>query len=127
MGSSTSPITKTSHSLLDSSSTSAEPLTPLLKAIEKITGAQRTEVIGAMEQLEEVMVASLPPSPEISEDETSPRVTSQTTSSPKVKSEENPLSSSRRLFSKESPPPSFSAEQSPSKLNLDSSLDLSQL
>jgi len=124
--SSTSPITKTSHSLLDSSSTSAEPLTPLLKAMEKITGAQRTEVIGAMEQLEEVMVASLPPSPEISEDETSPRA-SQTTSSPKVRSEENPLSSSRRLFSKESPPPSFSAEQSPSKLNLDSSLDLSQL
>ena len=43
--SSTSPITKTSHSLLDSSSTSAEPLTPLLKAMEKITGAQRTEVM----------------------------------------------------------------------------------
>merc|ERR1712223_2127405 len=124
--SSTSPITKTSNSLLDSSSTSTEPLTPLLKAMEKITGAQRTEVIGAMEQLEEVMVASLPPSPEISEDETSPRA-SQTTSSPKVRSEENPLSSPRRLFSKESPPSSFSAEQSPSKLNLDSSLDLSQL
>merc|ERR1712107_566352 len=124
--SSTSPMTKTSRSLLDSSSISAEPLTPLLKAMEKITGAQRTEVISAMEQLEEVMVASLPPSPEISEDETSPRA-SQTTSSPKVMSEENLLPSSRRLFSEESPPPSFSAEQSPSKLNLDSSLDLSQL
>jgi len=84
--SSTSPIAKTSPSLA-TSSTSVEPLAPLLKAMERITGAQRSEVVSAMEQLEEAMAASLPPSPEISEDETSPRgARGQKTSSPKERS-----------------------------------------
>ena len=46
--SSTSPMAKTSHSPLASSSTSAEPLAPLLKAMERITGAQRSEVQSAL-------------------------------------------------------------------------------
>jgi len=148
--SSTSPMAKTSHSPLASSSTSAEPLAPLLKAMERITGAQRSEVVSAMEQLEEVMAASLPPSPEISEDEASPRgARGQTTSSPKERGgsggEPPPpclsppllLPSSRRLFPptpskpattpSKSPPNSSLSQQSPSKLNLDSTLDLSQL
>jgi len=147
--SSTSPMAKTSP--LATSSTSSEPLTPLLKAMERITGAERSEVVSAMEQLEEVMAASLPPSPEISEDETSPRgVRGQTTSSPKESrggSDElssphlHPppllLPSSRRLFPptpskpattpSKSPPNTSLSQQSPSKLNLDSTLDLSQL
>merc|ERR1712083_609207 len=139
--SSSSPMAKTSHS-----PTPADPLTPLLKAMERITGAQKSEVVGAMEQLEEVMAASLPPSPEISEDETSPRgARGQTTSSPKDRGgDEAPssisppllLPSSRRLFPptpSKAPPSTTSSksssfsQQSPSKLNLDSTLDLSQL
>merc|ERR1711936_1399409 len=135
-----------SPSHLATSSTSAEPLAPLLKAMERITGAQRSEVVSAMEQLEEVMAASLPPSPEISEDETSPRgARGQTTSSPKDRGgDEAPssisppllLPSSRRLFPptpSKAPPSTTSSksssfsQQSPSKLNLDSTLDLSQL
>merc|ERR1719507_1315832 len=60
--------------------------------MERITGAQRSEVVSAMEQLEEVMAASLPPSPEISEDEASPRgARGQTTSSPKERGGSEPL------------------------------------
>merc|ERR1712038_1977220 len=144
--SSSSPMAKTSHSPLATSSNPADPLTPLLKAMERITGAQKSEVVGAMEQLEEVMAASLPPSPEISEDETSPRgARGQTTSSPKDRGgDEAPssisppllLPSSRRLFPptpSKAPPSTTSSksssfsQQSPSKLNLDSTLDLSQL
>merc|ERR1719507_2110107 len=112
--------------------------------MERITGAQRSEVVSAMEQLEEVMAASLPPSPEISEDEASPRgARGQTTSSPKERGGSEPLlpppllPSSRRLFPptpskpattpSKSPPNSSLSQQSPSKLNLDSTLDLSQL
>merc|ERR1711997_246917 len=49
-----SPLVKSSHSPLATSSNPADPLTPLLKAMERITGAQKSEVVGAMEQLEEV-------------------------------------------------------------------------
>merc|ERR1719264_1307937 len=71
-----------------------------------------------MEQLEEVMAASLPPSPEISEDEASPRgARGQTTSSPKERGGSEPLlppPPSPRLSS--SPPHAASSPRPPRNL-----------
>ena len=80
-----------SHSPLGPSS---DPLLPLLVALERITSVERREVLATMERLEALMQASLPPSPEGSEDEATTPPSSLLPSS-----SSSPLSSSsRRLF-----------------------------
>lgn len=59
------------HSSPTSAKTS-DPLDKVIEAVQKITLVEKQSVMSCMEKLEEIMRASLPPSPSVSDDETSP-------------------------------------------------------
>jgi len=52
--------------------TSTDPLDNIIEAVQKITLVEKKSVMSCMEKLEEIMRASLPPSPGVSDDEKSP-------------------------------------------------------
>lgn len=98
-----SSSSSSSHSSPPTHPHTSDPLHPLLQAMEKITTAERRDMLGCMQQLESIMQSSLPPSPDISEDESSP--------SHQPSSSSSPISSSRRLF-----PSSTHIDSTPTKL-----------
>merc|ERR1712117_513828 len=54
------------------SAKSSDPLDKVIEALQKITLVEKQSVMSCMEKLEEIMQASLPPSPSVSDDEKSP-------------------------------------------------------
>jgi len=50
----------------------SDPLESIIEAVQKITLVEKQSVLSCMEKLEEIMRASLPPSPGVSDDEKSP-------------------------------------------------------
>merc|ERR1712038_1000704 len=54
------------------SAKSSDPLDNIIEAVQKITLVEKKSVMSCMEKLEEIMRASLPPSPSLSDDEKSP-------------------------------------------------------
>jgi len=55
-----------------SSAKSDDPLEKVIEAVQKMTLVEKQSVMSCMEKLEELMRASLPPSPGVSDDENSP-------------------------------------------------------
>jgi len=69
-----SPSSTSSGSTTSSptSGKSSDPLESIIEAVQKITLVEKQSVLSCMEKLEEIMRASLPPSPSVSDDEKSP-------------------------------------------------------
>merc|ERR1712038_74522 len=66
-----SPSSSSCHSS-PLASKSSDPLDNIIEAVQKITLVEKKSVMSCMEKLEEIMRASLPPSPSLSDDEKSP-------------------------------------------------------
>ena len=69
-----SPSSTSSGSTHSSPTTakSDDPLDKVIEAVQKMTLVEKQSVMSCMEKLEEIMRASLPPSPSVSDDEKSP-------------------------------------------------------
>jgi len=74
------------------------PLERVIEAVQKMTMSEKTSVLTCMEKLEEIMQASLPPSPAVSDEEKSP-LTSHSSLAPSARVVSSSPITPRSLFS----------------------------
>jgi len=79
-------------------SKSTEGLDRVIDVLKKVTLVEKDSVMSCMEKLEEIMRASLPPSPSVSDDEKSPVSSHSSLLLPRSLSASTPILTSRSLF-----------------------------